>query len=98
MRIKSVILIKWWCFVVDRDKRHATCFLNLVCLSGENPEKNLTGFQLPTINYYEYIYDNFRVSNICEFLILGLFVKSTILNIKKKSAVFRPNSYSHRVV
>ena len=27
MRIKSVILIKWWCFVVDRDKRHATCFL-----------------------------------------------------------------------
>ena len=32
MRIKSVILIKWWCFVVDRDKRHATCFFNLVFL------------------------------------------------------------------
>ena len=23
MRIKSVILIKWWCFVVDRDKRNS---------------------------------------------------------------------------
>ena len=60
---------------------------------GADPEKNLTGLQLPTINHYEYIYGNFRVLNICEFLIniLGLFLKSTILNIQKKSAEFRLN-------
>ena len=40
---------------------------------------------------YEYIYGNFRVFNIRDFLLLGLFVKSIILNIKKKSAVFRPS-------
>ena len=41
---------------------------------GADPEKNL-----PTINQFEYIYiyGNFR-----ESLILGIFVKSTILNIK----------------
>ena len=65
---------------------------------GADPETNLTGFPLPTINHYEYIYGNFRVLNIREFPILGLFVKSTILNIKKKSAEFRPNWYSHWVV
>ena len=49
--------------------------------SGADPDP---GFQLPTINHYEYIYGNFRVLNIREFLILGLFLKSTILNIQKK--------------
>ena len=52
-------------------------------VTGADPEKNLTGFQLSTINHYEYIYGNFRVLNIREFLILRLFVKFTILNIKK---------------
>ena len=56
--------------------------------------------RVPTSNHYhyEYIYGNFRVLNIREFLILGLFVKSTILNINKKSAAFRLNWYSHWVV
>ena len=40
--------------------------------TGADPEKNLTGFQLPANNHYEYIYGNFRVLNIREFQILGL--------------------------
>ena len=30
--------------------------MKLTVESGADPEKNLTGFQLPAINHYEYIY------------------------------------------
>ena len=64
-------------------------------LAGADTEKNLTGFQpLIIINgIHRYIYGNFQFLNlnIRELLILGLFVK-------KNSAEFRHNRYSHWVV
>ena len=62
----------------------------MVSNAGADPEKNLTGFQpLIIISYTDtciYIYGNFlRDLNIREFLILVLFVKSTVFNIKTKT-------------
>ena len=59
--------------------------LGHLCAPGADPEKNLTGFQpLIIIAYTDtcILYINYlRDLNIREFLILVLFVKSTIFHI-----------------